>query len=225
MYFNGRILAFALEVLILFVSFLHMYYITHFLDGAHHIIGYTKLSWAECLLQGWTIQLDTYSDFFYCLLVTPHETFPVITLKLLFIYLLFNFLCIREQTSFCWYFFEGSRIFGFRCPTCSPSVPPWTQVGTRNYCFIHYCMPTFLLFLWVTTFFLLFKVKLTTATIAYCRKDLPLDLAEGVLQALSLQALGHVYLNIWHPTIPFVIFWSYSIFYWISRSIFFKEDS
>ncbi|KAK9283246.1 hypothetical protein L1049_011482 [Liquidambar formosana] len=57
------------------------------------------------------------------------------------------------------------------------------------------------------------------------RKDLPLDLAEGVLQALSLQALGHVYLNIWHPTIPFVIFWSYSIFYWISRSIFFKEDS
>lgn len=109
---------------------------------------------------------------------------------------------IRVQTNIYWFAFEGSWIFRFCCQTCSPSVPTWRQVcwnsslKTTTYSFQMNLSFQVIL----TTNFMLWKVKLTPENIHYCRKDLPLDLAEEVLEALCLQALGQVKLYGLHST-------------------------
>lgn len=121
----------------------------------------------------------------------------------------------RVQTTIYWFAFEGSRIFRFCYQTCSPSVHTWTQVcwnSSSNITAYSFLMNlSFQVNLTIN--FMLWKVKLTPGTINYCRKDLPLDLAEGVLEALSLQALGQVKLYGLLSTFASIKWRNYAFYY------------
>lgn len=102
---------------------------------------------------------------------------------------------IRKETSLYWYVVEGSRILAFLYPACSPSVSSRTQVHWTNFfCFKYrYLLRDYFEYSGYSfRAFHAFEGTTNSLNCFYCRKNLPLDLEEGVLQALCLQALGQV---------------------------------
>ena len=88
----------------------------------------------------------------------------------------------RKQTNFYWYLPKGFWISGLRSQTCSSTATCRTQVCTYLDC------PIFVLF---NLNNLLHSFDVYYSGFDF-RRNLPVDLAEGVLRALSLQALGQV---------------------------------
>lgn len=98
----------------------------------------------------------------------------------------------RKQTSCRWYLFKGCWISGLCCQTCSSTVTRRTQV-------CKYLMDAMD---WLSHFFFVCTLNslLCSFDVYYfgsdCRRNLPVDLAEGVLRALCLQALGQVLMSL-----------------------------
>ena len=94
----------------------------------------------------------------------------------------------RKQTGFCWYLLKGCWISGLCCQTCSSTVACGTQVST----YVMYAIN------WLSHFFFVYNLNslLYSFDIHYFgsdfRRNLPVDLVEGTLRALCLQALGQV---------------------------------
>lgn len=126
-------------------------------------------------------------------------------------------LCTREQKGFCRCFFEGSRLFGLCYQTHPPSDTSRAQVyvSLLSVSFSAWILIFFFFFILEQNFlnciFLpedIWRIIITLFHVHdvvnskcpdcyghwfYFRRDLPIDLTEGVLRALCLQALGQVF--------------------------------
>ena len=97
----------------------------------------------------------------------------------------------RKQTSFCWYLLKGSWVSWLCCKACSSTVAWRTEVCTHVIqsvdCHTVSCNLNNLL--------LFYFFCITPLTVGSdFRRNLPVDLTEGVLRALCLQSLGQVFI-------------------------------
>lgn len=91
----------------------------------------------------------------------------------------------RLQEGCCWFVTQGSRILGILCPGCPGSHTPRYQV----------CKQTRELWNALALLYQQLRGLIERNHVHISRKRFPKDLHEGVLEAISIQALGQVFIT------------------------------